>query len=219
MFLTWVHVSALICIGASYSKLNIRLWFKLNLRLPAFQLCKLNKRRLGLLISLLSLSNALNLSAIDKLPLCDGGHITSKRKGMRRSFEESAPTWHERIKSAGIYTAFHWFEFQLLHLTTRFYKVIIAHCLNPKTSGQVGENEVPRDACRWLIENEHEKKIKLTLHELTRDCRDSEDEIYLLNAKRTVFGPFCAPVEKRHKREIDLNVEHEVFYAFFWSFQ
>lgn len=88
--------------------------------------------------------------------------------------------------------------------------MIIAHCLNPKTSGQVGENEVPRDACRWLIENEHEKKIKLTLHELTRDCRDSEDEIYLLNAKRTVFGPFCAPVEKRHKREIDLNVEHEV---------
>jgi len=108
-----------------------------------------------LLISLLSLSNALDLSAIDQLPFCEGGHITSK-------------------------------------------------------SGQVGESQVPRDACRWLIENEQEKQIKVTLHELTSDCRDSEDEIYLLNAKRSVFGPFCAPVEQRHRRETEVNLEHEV---------
>lgn len=74
----------------------------------------------------------------------------------------------------------------------------------------MGESQVPRDACRWLIENEQEKQIKVTLHELTSDCRDSEDEIYLLNAKRSVFGPFCAPVEKRHRRETEVNLEHEV---------
>ena len=121
------------------------------------------KPRSGILISLLSLSNALDLSAIDQLPLCKGGHITAK-------------------------------------------------------SGEVGKNDLPTSACRWLIENEEQNTIKVTLHELTRDCLNSDDEIYLLDGDRSIFGPYCAPAEQRYRRETfseDLNFDYEVSLVFY----
>ena len=130
----------------------------LNEKKSIFARKNLNKHGLGVLISLMSLSNALDLSAIDQLPLCEGGHITAK-------------------------------------------------------SGGISENNLPSSACRWLIDNEQEGNIKLTLHELTRDCVDSEDEIYLLDGERSIFGPFCAPAEQRYRRETfskDVNFDYEV---------